>query len=126
MATILLKRGLASNVDNVELLVGEPCVTTDTGEMYVGTASGKVKIGGSSVEPPVKSVNGKTGVVTITKADIGLSNVNNTADNVKNVSSATKLTTARTIEMSGVAKGSASFDGSKNVTIIVDIDGGTF
>lgn len=48
-------------------------------------------------------------VVTITKADLGLGNVDNTADANKSVLSATKLTTARTID--GV-----SFNGESNIT----------
>ncbi|MEJ8308619.1 hypothetical protein [Agrobacterium larrymoorei] len=39
---------------------------------------------------PVKSVAGKTGDVTLTKADVGLGNVNNTADLNKPVSTATQ------------------------------------
>lgn len=50
----------------------------------------------------------RTGQVNITKGNIGLGNVDNTADANKNVLSATKLTTARDID--GV-----SFDGSKNI-----------
>ena len=50
--------------------------------------------------------------VTVTKSDIGLGNVDNTADSIKSVASAAKLTTARTIN--GV-----SFDGTKNITIPV-------
>ena len=46
----------------------------------------------------------------VTKADVGLGSVDNTADASKNVLSATKLTTARTIN--GV-----SFDGTGNITI---------
>jgi len=44
---------------------------------------------------PVKSVAGKTGVVTLAKGDVGLSNVDNTSDNDKPISSAvaTALTT---------------------------------
>lgn len=38
----------------------------------------------------VDSVNGKTGVVTITKSDIGLSNINNTSDLNKPISTATQ------------------------------------
>ena len=45
----------------------------------------------------VTSVAGKTGAVTLTKSDVGLSNVDNTADSAKNVLSASKLTTTRTI-----------------------------
>ncbi len=58
----------------------------------------------------VQSVAGKTGVVTLTKSDVGLGSVDNTADSTKKVLSASKLTTPRTIN--GV-----SFDGSANITI---------
>ena len=47
---------------------------------------------------------------TLNKAAVGLSSVDNTADSAKNVLSATKLTTARTIN--GV-----SFDGTANITV---------
>lgn len=47
---------------------------------------------------------------TLSKSDVGLNLVNNTADSAKNVLSSTKLTTARTIN--GV-----SFDGSANITV---------
>lgn len=64
-----------------------------------------------------KTYNGSA-EVSITKSDIGLGNVDNTADASKNVLSATKLTTARTIAISGAVTGTAtSFDGSKNITI---------
>lgn len=58
----------------------------------------------------VSSVAGKTGVVVLDKADVGLGNVDNTSDANKAVLSATKLTTARTIN--GV-----SFDGTANITV---------
>ena len=58
----------------------------------------------------VQSVAGKTGVVTLTKSDVGLDNVDNTNDSSKKVLSASKLTTPRTIN--GV-----SFDGSADITI---------
>lgn len=61
----------------------------------------------------VSSVNSRTGAVTLTKVDVGLANVDNTADINKNVASATtasRLATARTIN--GVA-----FDGSANITL---------
>jgi hypothetical protein len=41
-------------------------------------------------EPPVTSVAGKTGVVSLVKADVGLSNVDNTSDASKPVSTATQ------------------------------------
>lgn len=57
----------------------------------------------------------------LTKSDVGLGNVDNTADANKVVASAGKLTTARTITLEGDATGSASFDGSANATITVDV-----
>lgn len=57
----------------------------------------------------VTSVAGKTGAVTLVKADVGLSDVDNTADSVKSVASAATLTTARTIN-------GTSFNGSANIT----------
>lgn len=52
----------------------------------------------------------KTGYVNITKANIGLGNVDNTADANKSVKSAGQLTTARNIN--GVA-----FNGTKDITV---------
>ena len=57
----------------------------------------------------------------LAKSDIGLGNVDNTADANKVVASAGKLTQARTITIAGDATGSASFDGSANATITVDV-----
>ena len=58
----------------------------------------------------VATVAGRTGNVVLTKSDVGLGLVDNTADASKNVLSSTKLATARTIN--GV-----NFDGSANITI---------
>ena len=80
--------------------------TVDPGLM---TAEDKKKLDTVGEGANVKSVNSKTGIVTLTKSDIGLSNVDNTADSSKSVASAAKLTTTHTIN--GV-----SFDGSKDVT----------
>lgn len=57
----------------------------------------------------------------LTKSDVGLSQVDNTADADKSVASAAKLTTGRTISIAGDATGSAQFDGSSNATITVDV-----
>ena len=61
----------------------------------------------------------------LTKSDVGLGQVDNTADADKNVASAAKLTTARTISVAGDATGSATFDGSQNVTLTVDVQKAT-
>jgi hypothetical protein len=60
----------------------------------------------------------------VTKTQIGLSNVDNTADSVKNVLSATKWTTARTLTLGGHATGSVVMDGSQNILLSVDIKRG--
>ncbi len=58
---------------------------------------------------------------SVTKTQVGLSNVDNTADSTKNVLSATKLTTSRTITLGGDLTGSVSIDGSENVTLTATV-----
>lgn len=70
---------------------------------------------------PVTSVAGRTGAVVLSKTDVGLANADNTSDATKSVLSATKLTTARTIELTGDAVGSVGFDGTGNVSITVAV-----
>lgn len=88
-----------------------------TGATYYDTTLGKWRVwtgaawgDGISAIAGVASLNGRAGNVTLTSTDVGLNNVNNTADSVKAVASAAKLTTARTIN--GV-----SFDGQANISI---------
>ena len=59
----------------------------------------------------------RTGQVNITKANIGLGNVDNTADANKNVLTATKFSSSRTITLTGDVTGSASGDGSSGWSI---------
>lgn len=72
------------------------------------------------------SVTGLTGAQTVAafktglslvKGDVGLGSVDNTADANKNVLSATKLTTARTLAATGDVTWSGSFDGSANFSV---------
>ncbi len=59
---------------------------------------------------------------SLAKSDVGLANVDNTADANKNVASAAKLTTARTITFAGDdATGSIEFDGSKDVSVTLTV-----
>ena len=95
-------------------LAGFPA-TGETGKIYVALDTNKTYRWSGTVyiyitSGAVDSVAGKTGVVTLVKADVGLGSVDNTADSAKNVLSATKLTTARTI--AGV-----SFNGTANIAI---------
>jgi hypothetical protein len=68
-------------------------VTGETGKLYVALDTNKVyRWSGSTyvfiTSGAVDSVAGKTGVVTLAKADVGLGNVDNTADSAKPVSTA--------------------------------------
>ena len=90
-------------------------VTGETGKIYVALDTNKTyRWSGSAyvyiTSGAVDSVAGKTGVVTLVKGDVGLGNVDNTADSTKSVLSAATLTTARTI-------GGVSFNGSANIDL---------
>ena len=84
---------------------GKIYIALDTNKTYRWSGSIYVYITSGAVD----SVAGKTGVVSLVKGDVGLSNVDNTADLVKSVASAATLTTARTIN-------GTSFNGSENIT----------
>ncbi|WP_415326995.1 hypothetical protein [Chryseobacterium sp. MMS23-Vi53] len=92
---------------------GKIYVSLDTNKTYRWTGTTFVYITSGAVD----SVNGLTGVVVLNKSHVGLSNVDNTADAAKNVLSATKWATARTISLSGVTATAQTIDGSGNVTI---------
>ena len=82
---------------------------------------------------PVLSVLGKTGEVDIDKADIGLSDVDNTADTDKTVGAAVKLSKVRDIRVQGTATATVGgitgvytgFDGTENVTLAATVPGAT-
>ena len=77
---------------------GDWCTRSDVGTIYIITGN-SASTGGwmqlSYPGTPVKSVAGKTGVVTLVKGDVGLGNVDNTSDADKN--SATVTLTNKTI-----------------------------
>ena len=94
----------------------------DVGRVYVGTGSANIaQAKKSEVDSAVSTTNAHIGNVNnphaVTKAQVGLSNADNTSDNVKNVLSATKWTAARTITLAGDLTGSVSIDGSANVIL---------
>lgn len=80
-------------------------ISLDTNKLYRWTGVIYTQLGSL-----VNSVAGRTGSIILSKADVYLTNVDNTADINKNVFSATKLTTARTIN-------NVSFDGTSNIII---------
>jgi hypothetical protein len=70
-----------------DLLLGELAINTTDGKLYLKKSDAGefiVEVG------PVTSVAGRTGVVTLAKADVGLLNVDNTSDAAKPVSTATQ------------------------------------
>ena len=98
----------------------------DAGRVYVGNGSINIPQAKKSeviavdgkVDTHVASINNPHAV---TKAQVGLGNVDNTSDSSKNVLSASKLTTARTITLTGDVTGLVSFDGTANASIPVTI-----
>ena len=92
---------------------GKIYVAKDTNKTYRWSGSMYVYITSGAVD----SVAGKTGVVLLDKNDVGLGNVDNTADAAKNVLTATKWLTARQITLSGVTATSQIIDGTGNITI---------
>lgn len=98
----------------------------DAGRVYVGTGTENIPVAKKS---EVMAVDSKADAHiarvdnphSVTKAQVGLGNVDNTADAGKNVLSATKWTTARTITLSGDVTGSVSMDGTANVSITTTV-----
>lgn len=73
---------------------GDWTIRTDLGTVWVITGNDPTQLADwtaySYPTAPVQSVAGKTGVVTLAKADVGLDNVDNTSDADKPVSTATQ------------------------------------
>lgn len=67
------------------------------------SAADKKKLDGIGAESNVKSVNGKTGAVTLAKSDIGLGNVDNTADSAKSVKYAASAGSANAVAWGNVS-----------------------
>ncbi|MDL2258748.1 hypothetical protein LJC42_06310 [Eubacteriales bacterium OttesenSCG-928-K08] len=95
---------IRSDISKTYILAAEPATTLANWKEMLSPAS------------PVQSVAGKVGAVTLTKADVGLANADNTADSAKSVSSAATLTTARTVRTNLGSTSAVSFNGSANIT----------
>jgi hypothetical protein len=65
---------------------GKIYVETDTNQTYRWSGSTYIQIASGAVQ----SVNGQTGIVNVTKADVGLGNADNTSDVNKPISTATQ------------------------------------
>ena len=121
---IKLKRssvaGKAPVVGDLEL--GELALNTHDGKLYTKKNNGTesiVEIGGGAVT----SVAGKTGAVTLAKADVGLGNVDNTSDANKPISTATqtalnaKVDTSRTLSASGLVTGGGDLSANRTIDV---------
>lgn len=74
-----------------------------------------------AVSSLISHIADKNNPHSVTKSQLGLGNVENTADKDKNVKTAGQLTNAKTINVGNAATGTAtSFDGSKNIIIPVN------
>ena len=82
-----------------------------------------IQLNGGTTEGTNKfTFNGSAAkTVNVTPSSIGLGNVNNTADSAKNVLTATKFSSARTIALTGDVTGSASADGSSGWSIATTV-----
>ena len=120
---IKMKRSLVAGkvpaVSDIEL--GELAVNTHDGKLFLKKNDGTdaiVEIGAQSVT----SVAGRTGAVTLAKADIGLGNVDNTEDAAKPVSNATqasldgKANTAHSHAIDAVSGLQTALDGKAAVS----------
>ena len=65
MAQLKIKRGLSSSLPTIE--DGSLLITTDTKKIYLDNGSDRIEL---TTPPPVQSVNGKTGAVSLTYADV--------------------------------------------------------
>ena len=100
-------------------------LTGDLTGNVVGTASNATKVGnnliiklndGTTEGTNMFTFNGSAAkTVNITKSNIGLNNVENTADADKNVLSAAQFTTAKTIALTGDTTGSVSSQGGWSI-----------
>ena len=87
---------------------GDMAIRTDSGRTYVLASDTPTTLADwkeitAASSAPVTSVAGRTGAITLTKADVGLTNVDNTADTAKPVSTATQAAlNAKVTNVSGV------------------------
>jgi hypothetical protein len=92
---------------------------TTAGDLVVGGVAGAAnRLAIGSEGQALLSISGAAAWTTLTKAMVGLNLVDNTADSAKNVLSATKWTTARTITLTGDVTGTVGgVDGSGNISL---------
>jgi hypothetical protein len=111
-----------------EKLATDPNSGNFTGRVYYNTASKTLRVYDGSAWTPIgdiTNVQGTTNEITVSVDSDGVATVGLPdtiyAELHGNASTATKLATSRTIELTGDVTGSASFDGSANASITATI-----
>jgi hypothetical protein len=115
---IQVRRGLEADRLSITPDMGEPLFTTDTKKLYIGDGAtpGGIEVDMSGSPAPVQSVAGKTGTVTLVKSDVGLSNVDNTADANKPVSAAQQAALDAKATVAALAAHSSATNNPHNTT----------
>lgn len=115
MALFKISKGLAANLPSSKT-EGWCYFTTDDGKFYIDV---------SDTVRQVLNANYADKAGLATEAEYAeraeLANNATNAVNAENADTADKLTTARTISLTGDVAGSASFDGSKNISITAEL-----
>lgn len=108
-----------------EKLAADPTTGNFEGRIYYNTVSDSLKFhDGTSWQEVGESIviNGTTNEITVSYNSETNTYTLSLPDNINaNASTATKLATARNIELTGDVTGTASFDGSENATITATI-----
>lgn len=109
-----------SNVDNTSDLDKPISTATQTAlnsKYDASNPAGYVNSAQAAAAAPVQSVVGKVGIVTLDKSDVGLTNVDNTSDANKPISTATQTALNSKLDASqvGLPNGAASLDGAGKV-----------
>ena len=84
---------------------GKIYVALDTNKTYRWSGSAYIFITSGAVD----SVAGKTGVVTLVKADVGLGSVDNTADSTKNVATAVNISNTGTVTLASATESNSIY-----------------
>ena len=120
------KNSIRDKIESILTLINSKINKTDIVDALDDTSSDKVLSSrqGNQLKTNIQThIGDVSNPHSVTQSQIGLSDVDNTADNVKTVLSSSKLTTARDISLTGDVTGSVEFDGSANVNIATTVAG---
>ena len=95
--------GNADNTSDANKPISTAVSLALSGKYDASNPDSFVDAAGAAAAAPVQSVAGQTGVVTLSKSDVGLSNVDNTSDADKPVSTATATALADKYDASNPA-----------------------